>query len=142
MLFLFIYQLLDSYTESLKCDACARIAGIWQIQRVLKNAPITAKSFWVQIRIQYQRPQYMIPSLLVVGTPILIADELKSNREFLKESPLSKKERVSKNYCALRSGEADLTSLRSPYSTLGTRFRQQPYFAHSNRCRATWDDLG
>ena len=68
----------------------------------------------------------MIPSLLVVGTPILIADELKSNREFLKESQLSKKERVSKGYCALRSGEADLTSLRSPYSTLGTRFRQQP----------------
>ena len=84
----------------------------------------------------------MIPSLLVVGTPILIADELKSNREFLKESQLSKKERVSKGYCALRSGEADLTSGRSPYSTFGTRFRQQPYFAHSNRCRATWDDLG
>ena len=48
MLYLFIYQLLDSYTKSLKCDACARIAGIWQIQKVLKNTPITMKSFWVQ----------------------------------------------------------------------------------------------
>ena len=81
----------------------------------------------------------MIPSLLVVGTPILIADELKSNREFLKESPLSKKERVSKGYCALRSGEADLTSGRSPYSTHGTRFRGQLYFAHLIAYRATWD---
>lgn len=44
MFYLFKCQLLDSYTKSFKCDACARIAGIWQIQRVLKNPNNSEKS--------------------------------------------------------------------------------------------------